>query len=530
MSWEEAQYTIDEVLEGMQIKQISGIPPKNMKNFSVLSGNGQITVKCTPPDDTIIENQLVCTVKGVRIIRKLASIPKDPNDGVIIGEVLVGDSFDYVDTGLTNGLIYYYGFFPFSDHGIFNHNPANVLSAKPYQFKFWAFDQNFADLDPTTTISYPSGFFQNTNFSAMMTNEGNGTVTAGGWLPFLQNTLKNYPYMVRNTGIVDYALNPNDYTKKKVGGAASDYNNDNYDGGAFAWINKIWMHEEYSSDGESREVQWSDGPEDGFLPVGFYDMNEEELNGVWIPMGYMNYNGKTLIAGSTPGTNRSTSWAKTQIDKSGERAVFFAGPIMNVLRDLLYMLFKTTDIQKTAGLGRSGLTGDAIIANNVVPNGSVQGWKGTNTKILNKYFHSQVLGSYQSNLRDPYWLLNMGVFQFSPFYKYDLTGNDYENTNIPSNVGNGWTYPTHLIKGPDLWGSLPKHVDTALGSTSIGLCDGVYKAATLERNYTALRWGGMEGNLNNGPSCVHLAWQAEEVNAAICTAMMLLPPPNYTPN
>lgn len=527
-NWDEAKYIINKILSGVKLEQVSGIPPRNMSNFSVSAGNQQIKIKAGVPDNTIIDGQLICTCAGVRIMRKASSAPIGPEDGALVLDLKAGNVADLVDQGLVNGVTYYYAFYPYSDHGVYNYNMFNVLSATPSPIKYWAFNQNFEDKNPATTITYPTGF-TNSNFEKMLTNEGTGAATYGGWEDFLKKTLKNYPAMVKKTGEIDYLLNPADYTKKKEGDTGSDYNNLNYEGGAFAWMNRIYMLETYSGNKESREVQFADGPADGFTPVGFYDGENKVLEGIWLPMGYMDASGRTLIAGTTPVASKTCAQEKAIIDAFSPRARFLGGPIMNVLRDLEYMLFKSTDIQLQAGHGRCSAGDSAGVTKNaVVANGGVEGWKGTDTKNkLNKYFHSQVLGSYQQWIRDPYTISINGVEKMSPNYNYNLDGNGYIDTGITLSTSPGWQYASHLIPLADpKLGSQPKQENT--GSTTTGLCDGgPFGHASDTR--IALRLGFCSYGLIDGPATLDLHSSVASANQYNGVGVILLPPAGYAP-
>lgn len=533
MAWDEAQYAIDEIKKSMGSGQANGIPPMDMgSNIVITPGNGEAKIKCTPPQDTIVEGQLLCTVGGVRIIRKIGTPPIDQNDGDLVSNVPAGTSYNQKDTGLTNGITYYYGVFPYSDHGVFNIDPSNIREVTPQPFKFWAFDQNFADLNPSTTITYPSGF-ENSSFAKMHTNKDTGTPTAGGWLPFLQNVLKNYPYMVRTPdATADYALNLNDYSKKASDGSASAYNNANYAGGCFAWINKIYMKEEYASDGNSRRVQFADGPADGFLPIGFYDQDQNEIEGVWIPMCGMPTNApsKTIFS---PGTNVVTNYQiegfKIEIEKNGQRAVFFGGPIINVLRDLLYMLFKTTDLRTACGEGtaNNGVSGQY---NNLAKSGPVSGWYGTkaSTKTANLMFHSTVFTKYALSIADPYYMVrgNNRMTSVSPFYNYSSNGAGYIDIE---NVTKGPTggYPSKLKKGPEYWGSIVDFTSTN-GGSSTGLTTYFARASSFESGsyYEALRNGGYA---QPGITQLYFGRKMITESSSITAATMLLPNPGYSP-
>lgn len=519
----EAQYAIDEILEGITLGQVTGIPPQNMKSFTVTSKNNGAMIKWQLPDDTVIDGQTICTAKGVKILRKAVTPPASIDDGDVIGDYL-GDG-QYEDTGLTNGVTYYYAAFPHSDHGVYNFNPVNVKKVVPSDVKFWAFDQNFADKNPATTITYPAGY-ENEGYAPMLTNEGTGAATAGDWADFLENVLQNKPAMVKPTGELDYWLDPNDYTKK-ADGTASDYNNTSYVGGAFAWIKKIYVKEEYASDGSSRRVIFADKTQDGFVPLGFVDFNDRELEGGWIPMGYMDANGKTLIAGTQPCAGKTNNQERALITAFSSRAVNFGGPILHLLRDLEYMLFKSTDIQLQAGHGKCNAGSQAVAQNAVVANGPVVGWKGTNAKNqMNKYFHSQVLGSYQVWLRDPYTLVVNGLFKVSPHYKYDASGNTYTAIDLQTPTSSGGpNYPSKLIKHVDDYGS--EVVMDNTGTTSTGMCDGYWWSAS--ETMMARRLGAAGHDLAVGPAALIVIDAASYATWDAGAAIYLLPEPEYEP-
>ena len=91
----------DEVLQGIKRQQVTGIPPKNMDVFTAKrngSGSLRITVQVA---DTVVDGQLLCTVGGVKVVRKEGSAPASLTDGTLVIDHAGGDKFTYDDTGLT---------------------------------------------------------------------------------------------------------------------------------------------------------------------------------------------------------------------------------------------------------------------------------------------------------------------------------------------------------------------------------------------------------------------------------------------
>ncbi len=531
-AWKEGKWIIDEIVKNTGVNQITGVPPKNVPVFNVLGRDASVLIRCTPPTDTVIEDQLICTVKGVKIVKKLNAVPTGPDDGALVADIPAGTSYEGVDSSdLVNGLTYYYAAFPYSDHNVYNFNQANVKSVTPKTIKYWAFEEDFSVLDPDLRITYPEGY-ENSNFSRMVSNKATATPTPGNWESFLKNVLKNYPYAVKKSGEIDYAIDPNDYTKK-LDGTASDYNNQSYKstGGFFSWLNKLYMKETYASDGESRKVEFADGPAEGFNPVGFVDPDGNELEGVWLPMGYLDSGNNVLVIGTATFGGDTTDNQRNKVATFGSKAVFLGGPIMNVIRDLLYMLFKSTNIQKQAGDGNylANATGPAaMVYTDEMKSPTVFGFYGSagGANVTNIYFHSLMLGTYNVWIKDPYTILVNGRLKISPNYKYDLTGGSYKDTGIDCPTDSVYQYPSHLIYAGEDIGSVFKHENP--GSTSTGACDGFYTNASGVR--VGIRLGARHYGPLDGPTALRLYDEASYTAWGLGVALMLLPPGGYAPN
>lgn len=101
----------------------SGIPPQSMKSFRATAADGECTLYFEEPDDTIIESQVVCHVKGCVVRMSADGYPNSPQEGeLVIDNTDIGSySVDgYVVSGLENDKKYYFRAFPYSDHNVFN--------------------------------------------------------------------------------------------------------------------------------------------------------------------------------------------------------------------------------------------------------------------------------------------------------------------------------------------------------------------------------------------------------------------------
>lgn len=390
----------------------------------------------------------------------------------------------------------------------------------------YGFIEHCAVLSPTERIEYIG---MNKDYKPLTVNKTTGEADYGSWGDF-PIIVGNKPYMVRADGTPDYRLSENDYTKREDG-TASDVSNTAYNGGAFAWIPKIYKREYML--GNDRVVKFSMSPRDGFEPVGFVDPDGKELEGVWIPMFYGSIVGEKMrsVAGVQPDYSKTTEAQNTAIAALGARAKFFGGSIVNTLTDLLIMFGKSTNSQAIYGNGNmSGYDASLTPTMGVKQNAVVRGGQfyGTSDgKSLNKILHSIVLGSWQQWMRDPYTLCINGRYKVSPNYVYDLTGAKYADTGITlpkmlksdgsQNTGPFYAHRYQTVPG---FGCVPVYPFN--GSTSLGGTDGHWQ--NVEITAVALRFGGCGAGAIDGLRALHGSGTAANAYWDIGAAVLLLPP------
>ena len=71
----------EDLIFGKNRHFFGGIEPSNMLAFSVAVESGVVKVTATLPNDTVVNNQTLCTVEGAIIRRKTTDYPKDEFDG-----------------------------------------------------------------------------------------------------------------------------------------------------------------------------------------------------------------------------------------------------------------------------------------------------------------------------------------------------------------------------------------------------------------------------------------------------------------
>lgn len=129
MGLEEMKWTVNKVKEFGE-----GFLPKNMRRFNAIQSSvDTVSITFLEPEDTVIENQRLLTVKGVVVLVKEGSCPKHHKDGtLIIDNTTLGqhESTPVVVENMEMEHTYYFAAFPYSENGVYNEtgNEANVAA------------------------------------------------------------------------------------------------------------------------------------------------------------------------------------------------------------------------------------------------------------------------------------------------------------------------------------------------------------------------------------------------------------------
>ena len=73
----------DEVLAGIKRNQITGLPPQNLTLFTATGGDAKVTLNWNI-SNTVVDDQLLCTVKGIMIRRSTTAAPASITDGTLV--------------------------------------------------------------------------------------------------------------------------------------------------------------------------------------------------------------------------------------------------------------------------------------------------------------------------------------------------------------------------------------------------------------------------------------------------------------
>ena len=215
----------------------------------------------------------------------------------------------------------------------------------------YGFDLTIADSNPATRVTYPSDV-ENSGFAKAVMNFG-GAFSYGSWPSTPGEKFMPRPCMLRFNGTVDYYLNPNDYTKK-ADGTTSDVANMNYGGNAMMEWPKIYV-KRWESNGVYH-FRCSDMKVDSDYECwSNYDKNNKEIPHFYTPIFFGSKDGSNRLRSISGQSNFVGNAAQTEVTyaKNNGADIWYTEVLSDreLVNDLLTMMFKSTDLQATAGYG-----------------------------------------------------------------------------------------------------------------------------------------------------------------------------------
>lgn len=337
------------------MKKMLGVYDPSIKNYKL---------KWEEPNDTIIDDDVVCVVDKVIIRRKKDSVPTDENDGTLVEEIKRRDFGKYknnffVDESLTpnEGDVYYYKAFPMSTTGFYNTasvNETNGIIAKDYAIYGFKLDQN--ESDPSSMITYLNDC-DNAYFESARMDYNSNTFKYGDWEDawFIK---KLKPCMLKYDGTVGYELDKNDYTKK-LDGTASDVANDSYDGNAMVGIPKVYWKIVDNGDNTANIYICDKKLDDDFHCWSHIDNNGNEIDYCYMPI----YNGSNVnsvlrsISGKAPMSSQTATTEITyaKANNTGSDIIWYTELFNDrmLINLLLLLIGKSTDTQTVFGTGNN---------------------------------------------------------------------------------------------------------------------------------------------------------------------------------
>lgn len=154
----------EDLIFGKNRHFFGGIEPSNMLAFTahgdMLQSQYCVLITATLPNDTVVNEQTLCTVKGAIIRRKTTDYPKDEFDGDLVADIK--ESTTFTDFGLSSTGTYYYAAFPYTTQGVYNRNKANrAVVNEPEPMKAFSAKSVYVSASDTVkveiTAKLPSG-------------------------------------------------------------------------------------------------------------------------------------------------------------------------------------------------------------------------------------------------------------------------------------------------------------------------------------------------------------------------------------
>ena len=103
-------------------------------DIKVLTASGKVYVRWTDPDDMVVGDATLATWAGTVLVRKAGSKPTSRRDGTIVLDSKERDKYKsayFCDSGLTNGVEYFYKLFPYSTSNTYTDSSDDEFSAIP---------------------------------------------------------------------------------------------------------------------------------------------------------------------------------------------------------------------------------------------------------------------------------------------------------------------------------------------------------------------------------------------------------------
>ena len=320
----------------------SGIPPSNVINPSIQVGNGQLIIKWTDPNDTVVDGQTISIWAGTKLVRKAGSFPTDEKDGIVLIDNKVRGAYastGFVDSGLTNGTTYYYQLFPYNDLGAANKNTANRLSAAPQPFKIFGVRIDLTNSNPASAVTY--------------TDDAVG-MTAGSSAWDSMAIFKDIKPCVLKNGVVQYYLNPNDFTKK-ADGSAADITSGN-DGDVMIEIPKTGFS--ITTNGNYIDVKVTDNPNNAaFKYYAHSRAAEGDRQKLYVGAykGYKDSSNKLRsLSGKAPTVSQTIGTFRTQAQANGSGYDMLSFYPLTLIQCLYLIKYKNLDSQTALGQGYTG--------------------------------------------------------------------------------------------------------------------------------------------------------------------------------
>lgn len=318
-------------------KSKDNIPPPPITNFNTTVVDNTIKLTWSNPNDS--------DFVGLLIVGKNDSYPSEISDGDTVLNKNIEDGgtipTELIDSNITVGTRKYYRAFPYDFDKNYQTDTGQQTSAKILpQLYGVKIDTN--NSNPETALTYTD---MATGFTPAFCNNGNWQM--GSWEnKFPYDQIK--PCLLKN-GVVNYYLNPNDYTKK-IDGSVADITSGN-DGDVMIEFPKIYW--KFETIGTDLHVRYSDVQIDSEYKCLAHIIGSVEKDKIYISA----YKGHSMggklrsLSGKAPHVNATIGAFRILAQANGVGYQQFTYYSMLMLQVLALVMGKNRDTQTSLGRG-----------------------------------------------------------------------------------------------------------------------------------------------------------------------------------
>ena len=111
-----------------------GISLAAVSNITTKVGSEKVYVKWTDPGDIVVNESILAEWAGTLLVRKAGSVPASRRDGTVVLDSKTRNAYQseyFCDSGLTNGTVYYYKFFPYTTTNTYTEHEDCEFTATP---------------------------------------------------------------------------------------------------------------------------------------------------------------------------------------------------------------------------------------------------------------------------------------------------------------------------------------------------------------------------------------------------------------
>ncbi len=111
-----------------------GLTLASVSNIKTLVASGKVYVSWTDPEDIVLAESTLAGWSGTLLVRKAGSAPTSRRDGTIVLDSKTRNAYSssyFCDSGLTDGVTYYYKFFPYTTANAYTESEDNEFNATP---------------------------------------------------------------------------------------------------------------------------------------------------------------------------------------------------------------------------------------------------------------------------------------------------------------------------------------------------------------------------------------------------------------